>query len=365
MPSIKDVARLAGVSIATVSRVVNHLDVVSDNTRKKIELAVKKLGYNPNLAARSLKRQSAKLLGLLVPDIENPYYATLAKHIEAEASASGYSVILCNTEGTVTSEQHYLKLLTGRLVDGIFLCRGHIRESSVPGAGSRQIPVVVLEKDREDDFRASVMVDNYKVGVLMADHLLGLGHRQLACISEDIKSLPFDRRIHGFMDRAAAGNAPVPEARRKVAGPRISEGRDTMRALLDLPAAKRPTAVYCSNDVLAFGAMQAVMERGLSIPGDVSVGGTDDITQSAYMFPALTTVAQPFGEIAKHAMRLLLGQEEATEDILLPPTLKVRQSTGPVPGLPAVSGKGAHRATEETHRKRAVPQHRNDSGSKR
>lgn len=346
MPSIKDVARLAGVSIATVSRVVNNLDVVSDDTRKKIELAVKKLGYNPNLAARSLKRQSAKLLGLLVPDIENPYYATLAKQVEVEASASGYSVILCNTEGSGTSEQHYLKLLTGRLVDGIFLCRGHIRESSLPGSGSRKIPVVVLEKDREDDFRASVMVDNHRVGELMAGHLLGLGHRLMACISEDIRILPFKRRVHGFMEEAAANALPVPESRRKVTGPRISDGRDAMRSLLDLPASRRPTAVYCSNDLLAFGAMQAVMERGLSIPGDISVGGTDDIVQSAYIFPALTTVAQPFGEIAKHAMRLLLGMEGATQDILLPPELKVRQSTGPAPS--PVAGVKKTRAAPES-----------------
>jgi Transcriptional regulators len=329
MPSIKDVAQLAGVSIATVSRVMNNLDVVSNDTRAKIELAVKKLGYTPNLAARSLKRQSAKLLGLLVPDIENPYYATLAKHIETEANVSGYSVILCNTGATVSAERHYLKLLAGRLVDGIFLCRSHLRAASVPGAGSRQIPVVMLEKDRENDMRVSVMVDNFQVGELMAEHFLSLGHRLLAYISDDIRSLPFNRRMLGFITLAEAGGAHLPASRRKVTGPQISDGRDAMCELLDLAAGERPTAVYCTNDILAFGAIQAAMKRGLRIPDDISVAGTDNITQSAYMFPALTTIAQPFSEIAVHAMRLLLSGKKKRDDVLLPPKLLVRQSTGP------------------------------------
>ncbi|MCC8179963.1 MAG: LacI family transcriptional regulator, partial [Planctomycetes bacterium] len=202
MASIKDVARLAGVSIATVSRAINNLDVVSDDTRRKIEWAVKQQGYNPNLAARSLKQQSAKLLGFLVPDIENPYYATLARRMEAEASKAGFSLILCNTDGKIKSEEHYLKLLAGRLVDGVILCRGHIREASLPGFKGKKIKLVVLEKSDEDDSRTSIMIDNLEVGKLIAAHLVENRHRRLACIMEDAAVLPFARRMRGFVEQA-------------------------------------------------------------------------------------------------------------------------------------------------------------------
>lgn len=332
MPSIKDVARLAGVSIATVSRAVNNIDVVSEETRQKIERAVKRLGYNPNLAARSLKRRSARLLGLLVPDIENPYYATLAKRLEAEASSAGYSLILCNTEGHREAEEHYLKLLAGRLVDGVFVCRGVLRDVRLPGFGDRKINLVMLEKDNEADTRSAVMVDNFLVGRLVARHFIENGHVRLACIMDDRSILPFARRMRGFMDAAEEAGVNLPPAALVEAGPRIADGRDAMRRLLARPKNRRPTAVYCTNDILAFGAMQAAYEAGLDIPGDVSVAGTDDVPQSSNMFPPLTTVAQPYAEIARVAMEMLLGAEGAGEgDILLEPELRARGSTGPAP----------------------------------
>ncbi len=151
---------------------------------KKIEWAVKRLGYNPNLAARSLKLRSAKLLGLIVPDIENAYYATIAKHLEAEASAQGFSLILCNSHDEIKAEEHYLKLLAGRLVDGVFVCRGFVKPCNLPGQGGNKLNVVMLEKNRESDKRPAVMVDNCLVGRLAAAHLLGLGHKRLAIIMD-------------------------------------------------------------------------------------------------------------------------------------------------------------------------------------
>lgn len=330
MPSIKDVARLAGVSIATVSRVVNNLDVVSEETRNKIEWAIKRLGYNPNLAARSLKRQSARLLGLLVPDIENPYYATLAKHMEAEANTAGYSLILCNTDGDRKAEENYMKLLSGRLVDGVLVCRSSIKPPALPGSGGKRLRMLILEKGSESDPRLSVMVDNVMVGRLAARHLLENGHKRVACIIEDSEVLPFARRVRGFVEENAAHGVKVPAASLAVAGPRIANGRDAMLGLLKKKPSSRPTAVYCTNDILAFGAMQAALGSGLSVPGDISIMGTDDVAQSSYMFPPLTSVAQPYAEIARHAVKTILSQEDETgEDVLLAPELRVRQSTGP------------------------------------
>ncbi|MDR0363391.1 MAG: LacI family transcriptional regulator [Planctomycetota bacterium] len=333
MTSIKDVARLAGVSIATVSRAVNNLDVVSDETRRRIQWAVDRLGYSPNLAARSLKRQSAKLLGLLVPDIENPFYATLAKHMEREASTAGYSLILCNTDGRSETEDHYLKLLSGRLSDGIFLCRSAIRASSLTASGGKTIPLVFLEKQEDGDDRQSVMVDNTDVGVLAARHLAEIGHARLACIMEDKRILPFARRVRGFIDETASHGIRVRPNSIIESGPRISDGRSAMLRLLKKRADSRPTAVYCTNDLLAFGAMQAVFETGLRIPEDISLVGTDDVAQSSYMYPPLTTVRQPFADIAREALRILIHKNvPAGGDVLLPPELVVRRSTGPAAG---------------------------------
>ncbi|MDR1613651.1 MAG: LacI family transcriptional regulator [Planctomycetota bacterium] len=333
MTSIKDVARLAGVSIATVSRAVNNLDVVSGETRRRIQWAVDRLGYSPNLAARSLKRRSAKLLGLLVPDIENPFYATLAKNMEREASGAGYSLILCNTDGRIETENHYLKLLSGRLADGIFLCRSAVRASSLTVSGGKAIPLVFLEKQEEGDDRRSVMVDNSAVGVLAARHLLALGHRRLACVMEDRRSLPFARRVRGFVAEAARRGVGVGPASIVEGGPRIADGRNAMQRLIRKRSPSRPTAVYCTNDLLAFGAMQAVFEAGLRIPGDISLVGTDDVAQSSYMYPPLTTVRQPYADIAREALRLLAQKTvPGGGDILLPPELVARESAAPPGG---------------------------------
>ena len=350
MPSIKDVARLAGVSIATVSRAVNNLDVVSEETRRKIAWAVKRLGYNPNLAARSLKRRSAKLLGLLVPDIENPYYATLAKHMEAEASSAGYSLILCNTGGLLASEEHYLKLLAGRLVDGVFVCRGGIRDASAHGGGGKKVKLVMLEKNSERDRRPAVMVDNVLVGQLAARHFLDNGHVRLACVMDRKAVLPFARRLRGFVEAAAAGGVRVAPAMLVEAGSHISDGQAAMRGLMRLGGDKRPTAVYCTNDILAMGAMQAVFEAGLRIPEDVSVVGTDDVAQSSFLYPPLTTVGQPFAEIAKAAMAMLLGGDGEESDVLLRPILRVRESSGPAPV--ATPREGRRRSGKATRRDR-------------
>lgn len=351
MPSIKDVARLAGVSIATVSRAVNNIDVVSEDTRRKIAWAVKRLGYNPNLAARSLKLRSAKLLGLLVPDIENPYYATLAKHMEGEASAAGYSLILCNTDGKLKSEEHYLRLLAGRLVDGVFVCRGAIRDVALRGLGGNKVNLVMLEKNNERDKRPAVMVDNVLVGRLAARHFLGLGHTRFACIMDKKSVLPFGRRLRGFTAEIEAAGLRLPPSLVIEAGSRISDGQEAMLRLLRLAPSRRPTAVYCTNDILAMGAMQAVLETGLRIPDDVSVVGTDDMAQSSHLYPPLTTVAQPYSEIAKCAVRMLFTEEgEVAGDVLLEPTLRVRDSSGPAPA--AKAGRKRPEAPRESRARR-------------
>ncbi len=252
--------------------------------------------------------------------------------MEAEASAAGYSLILCNTEGKASSEDHYLKLLSGRLVDGVFVCRSSVKETVLPGTGGKKLRMLILEKASESDRRPTVMVDNAMIGRMAARHFIENGHTRLACIMENREMLPFVRRSNGFADEAAERGVKVSPTSIVVAGPSISDGREAMRKLLHKGKKSRPTAVYCTNDILAFGAMQEAMADGFSIPRDLSVIGTDDVRQSSYMFPPLTTIRQPFEEIARSALKLLLaGEDEYTSDIILEPEFKVRESTGPAP----------------------------------
>lgn len=330
MPSIKDVARLAGVSIATVSRAVNGLDVVSEATRGKIDAAIRKIGYNPNLMARSLKNGSARLLGLLVPDIENPYYATLAKHIEVEARIAGYNLVLCNTGGRKKLEAHYVDLLAGKFIDGILLCRSSIRAANAPGDRLDSVPAVILEKSDVLDRRPTVMVDNFAVGRLVAEHFLDNGHRNFVCVVEDRGLFPFARRLEGFGSVLSASGVRFTNMVIEAGGALGEENAKGLMRRLKSSAKSRPTAVYCTNDQLAFGVMQAILKSGLKIPGDVSVAGTDNVPQSSYTFPPLTTVKQPFGDIAASAIRMLLGKgRERGGEVVVAPELVARQSTGP------------------------------------
>lgn len=332
MASIKDVARLAGVSIATVSRAINNLDVVSEATRNRIIRAVEHLDYNPNLAARSLKLNRSKLLGLLVPDIENPFYATLARHVEAATAEAGYSLILCNTDYNQDTEEKYLRLLAGRLADGVFLCRSSGSGSPAPDPAGRSLPCVVVDRHAENEPMAAVMTDNSRIGELAAGHLLALGHRKCGCIAESPELPTFTERIRGFSAALAAGGGNLLPGEAIAAGHRISDGYEAMRKILDLHAAERPTAIYCTNDTLAFGAVHAIFEAGLRVPVDMSVIGTDDVPQSSHFIPKLTTIAQPFREIAVRAFEALRHISKARDAVgvtLLEPHLVKRDSTGP------------------------------------
>jgi len=329
--SIKDVARLAGVSPTTVSRVINGTGKTSANTARKVLQAIEKLNYQPNLLARSLRSQRSRLLGFLVIDIESPVFARLAKYIEEAATRKGYNLILCNVGENPKKEREYLEILIQRQVEGILFSRVSDESLLYRTPQLEKIPYVVLDRSLEKEEAPTVKLDNYQAGVLAAEHLFSLGHRQFACITGPLTIKICRERLEGFVETLQRKGIPQEDIFVAQGNFKIDGGRSGMENILFLP--QPPTAIFCMNDMMALGAMWTIRERGFSVPENFSIVGLDNSILSEYSFPPLTTVAQPFDLMASRAMELLVklieGKKVRKKEILLPPKLMVRSSTAP------------------------------------
>jgi DNA-binding LacI/PurR family transcriptional regulator len=330
-PTIYDVARLAGVSTATVSRALNGTGQIAPGTRATIEAAVEQLGYRPNTIARSLVTRSTQTIALLLPDITNPFYAALVSGIQQTALDHDHTMLLCTTEGDGEREEQYLRLLRakqvdGALVDGLVLPPYRIARFVRDG-----FPIVCLDRDIDSTSIPLVQVDNRLGGRLAAEHLLGLGHSRIAHVT-GLRALHIsDDRLAGYRDGLAAAGIAADD--RLVAEGRFTEegGYEAARTLLE--TSPDMTAIFAANDLSALGVLNAIAVSGRRVPDDVSVVGFDDLRLSAFTSPPLTTIRQPAVEIARLATELLIGLTRG-EDVeqmrhLLEPTLVVRGSTAP------------------------------------
>jgi len=348
--TIQDVAARAGVSISTVSRVVTGAVAVETATAERVKEAISALGYRPNLLARSFRRRVTHTVGLLVPDNSNPFFAELARTIEDAGFAEGYSVVLCNSDLSAIKQETYIDVLLAKRVDGLILASsgliptvdGHDAVERILDAGA---PCVVVDRDLGEAPVDQVLVDNDQGGYLAAEHLISLGHRRIACLVGPNDLTPSAGRIAGFQRALAdAGLAVVAEGLVRGNG-RPDGGAAAARQLLErgVIAGGDVTAIFAFNDQMAIGVIGALQRAGRRVPEDVSVVGFDDIPQSATIFPALTTIAQPIGEMGTVGVRLLLdriaqGHTESPapyQRVRLATRLVVRESTGP----PAKSGR--------------------------
>lgn len=327
-PTIYDVARLAGVSTATVSRALNGAGQIAPSTRATIEAAVEQLGYRPNTIARSLVTKSTQTIALLLPDITNPFYAALVSGVQEYALGHNYTMLLCTTEGDAQREEQYLSLLRakqvdGALVDGLLLPPDRIARFVKDG-----FPIVCLDRDVESNSVPLVQVNNRLGGRLATEHLLELGHRRIAHVTGARELQISEERLAGYQtalvdlfDEQLVAEGKFTE----------ESGHAAMLGLLE----RRPdlTAVFAANDLSAIGVLSAIAESGRQVPGDISVIGFDDLRLSAFTSPPLTTIKQPAAEIARLATELLIGlthgEQPAQVRHLLEPTLVVRNSTAP------------------------------------
>jgi LacI family transcriptional regulator len=341
MVTIREVAKAAGVSSTTVSHVINGTRFVSEGVRARVLGAMSALGYQHNVLARSLRRGETHTLGLILPDSANPFFAKVGRSIEAAAFDLAYSVVLCNSEGNLDREQHYTEVLTGKQVDGIIFVAAGDHTKSLSVLLGRGVPFVVIDRDLPDAKVDAVLADNRQGGYLATRHLLGLGHRRIACISGPSNVTPSAERVTGYRQALAEADLPVQESLILRGDFHLESGWRAASELLRRPAP--PSAVFACNDLMAIGVMRAAAELARRIPEDLAVVGFDDIELSAYAVPPLTTVVQPTSDMGRRAVQLLMdrigdpGLPHRRE--IFPTTLTVRASCGgrPRAGLETTS----------------------------
>jgi LacI family transcriptional regulator len=326
-PTIRDVARRAGVSTATVSRVISGADPATPQTRARVMAAIEMLGYRPSAVARSLKLRTTRTLGLLVTDIQNPYYPEIVRAVEDAALQRNLAVLLCNGADDPSREESYLDLLVDRRVDGIIIASSGLQERQAEWlARRRSVPVVLVNWVAPEMRLPAIMGDNRQGGRLATEHLLSLGHRRIGHLSAPARNAAAGERLDGIREALQhAGHDPdslvVVEGDGRVSGSDIA----VQKLLERMPDA---TGLVCYNDLTAIGAVRALRARGRDVPGDMSIVGYDDIAISAWVDPPLTTIAQPTAEMGRWAVRRLgelLGLTEAAgvrsglDDSLGPP----------------------------------------------
>lgn len=329
MPTIKDVAQHAGVSITTVSHVLNNTRFVSPDLRARVAEAIATLGYQPNTLARSLRSKETHTLGMIVPDISNPFFAEIARSIEDAAFGFGYNIILCNSDEDPEKEQAYIELLLEKQVDGIVFVASGSQSKHLRLILDREIPTVVVDRSLDESRLDCVLVDNRGGGFQATQHLLASGRRRIGCISGPSSLTPSWERVEGYREALASAGLHADDTLIRRGDFHADRGFGAMIELLDLP--EPPTAVFVCNDLMAIGAIRAITERGLRVPEDIAVVGFDNIALARYTQPPLTTVAQPYVEMGRLAAELLVkrvnGITEPPRQFLLETTLVIRQTS--------------------------------------
>ncbi len=329
MATIRDVADRAGVSVTTVSHVINRTRYVEAGTEGRVRQAIEVLGYRPNLLARSLRSRKTHTIGLLVPDNSNPFFADVARAIEDAGFAEGYSVILCNSDLSEAKQAAYIDVLLAKQVDGLILISSGNRPDDLRRIIDAGVPVVVVDRELSELPVDQVLVDNEQGGYLAGTYLLELGHRNIGYIAGPSDVTPSEGRVRGFNRALAEVGLQFRDDMLVRGNGRYDGGESAMRDLL--AREPRPTAVFAFNDLMAIGAISAIRRAGLRVPGDISVMGFDDILQASAMFPAITTIAQPIAEIGKVSTTLLLKRierrnGESASRVILPTQLIERES---------------------------------------
>ncbi|MDQ0337359.1 DNA-binding LacI/PurR family transcriptional regulator [Caldalkalibacillus uzonensis] len=333
MATIKDVARKAGVSVATVSAVINKSKYVSDDLKQRVQQAIEDLGYRPNRVARSLKRKESNIIGITVTEITNPFYPLMLEGVEDNAINEGYNVMLCTTGDDEEKEYLLLESMIDQGVDGVILATiDDLNSKALKLVQKEGIPHVLINRAPENYTGSLVCVDSYKVGQIATKHLLQLGHTQIGFIGGNRQNSK--SREKGYQAMLASHNIPVNpswiidgEYSMEKTYEKITKLMQTSRTI--------PTAFFAASDLMAFGAAKALLDNGYTIPGDISIVGSDNIDFSEDFRVPLTTVDVQKYEIGKLGCELLLNhitrkEEVSHQKIILEPSLVLRESSGAV-----------------------------------
>ncbi|BCS97403.1 LacI family transcriptional regulator [Desulfoluna limicola] len=306
MSTIIDVARLAGVSTATVSRVINSPDSVREATRNKVLLAMKTCNYKYNALARGFVTKKSNTIGLIIPNINNPVFADSTLGVQEYAEEHNIKVVLGNSYYKYAQEENLVKVLRESQVDGLLITTTDLKGEVLKALVDDNFPFVLLFSTVKGGPISAVGIDNYRGGYIATDHLVSLGHRRIGMVAGNFSIT--DRSFHrwnGYRKCLRDNGIPYDKNLLVQTDHSLSGGRDSIKKLLELPSP--PTAVFCSNDYIAFGAMKGAREAGLALPEDLSIVGFDDMQTASYMVPALTTIHQPAYEMGRRATELLMA----------------------------------------------------------
>jgi LacI family transcriptional regulator, galactose operon repressor len=331
MANLLDIARRAGVAPITVSRVINHSGYVSQSTKERVEAAVKELGYVPNTIARGLRSKRTHTLALIVTDITNPYFTSMARGVEDVAGDSDFTVIYCNTDESETKEEKYANMLAQRRVDGVLLVPSCGNAKTIKFFGSNDINVVVLDRRVSGVETDIVRSDSENGAHRLVKLLIGLGHKRIAMITGPKDVSTSGDRVIGYQQ--ALIEAGLNESALVYYGAFNEQSGYELanQAMMQLP---RPTALFGANNFIAMGVIKALHDLKLDVPGEVSVVGFDDLPDSMFIRPFLTVARQRAYEMGQLATELLLkrlsgGLSEGHRELILPIEIIVRESTGP------------------------------------
>jgi LacI family transcriptional regulator len=329
MVTMRDVASRAGVSKATVSHVLNGTRFVEPGTAARVRQAISDMGYRPNLLARSLRRQETRTLGLLIPNIANPFWADLAHAVERTGYAEGYSVILGNSNWSATQEHELVQKLLAQQIDGIILSSLYLDPATIDEILAA-VPVVLMDDPIMVQRRASaVLIDNYRGGILAGEYLAQLGHRRIGCVDAPLDAGRARDRAAGL--RAALAGAGIDLPNSAIFSGDFEHGSGEVGVQILLERHPDLTAIFAANDHMAIGVIKGLRRAGRRIPDDVSVIGFDNISFGTIMSPELTTIAQPITEIGRKVIQLLIRHIQQPgippDVVVLEPTLIVRESS--------------------------------------
>jgi LacI family transcriptional regulator len=332
MSSIREVAKRAGVSLGTVSNVLNRPEIVALETRQRVQQAIDEIGFVRNGSARQLRAGTSQHIGLIVLDVANPFFTEVARGVEDMANEAGYIVILCNSDDSVEKENHYLHVLEEQRAQGVLITPVQNDASYLQRFRQRGIAVVLLDRPSRSKDLCSVAVDDVRGGELAAAHLLEQGHERIAFVHGPLSIRQIADRKRGML--RAMKSAGLDPERAVVdittAAQSAREGEQVVEHLMS--ASIKPTAVFCANDLLALGLMRGLIKRGVSIPGDMAMVGYDDVEFASVLATPLTSIKQPKYELGRAAAELLLDEahnptSHQHKHIVYRPELIVRESS--------------------------------------
>jgi LacI family transcriptional regulator len=327
---MRDVARQAGVSVATVSRVLNGSETVRRDARERVTAAIAELGYRPNRLARNLRRQTAEMIGVVISDIENPHFTAMVRAVEDAAFGMGYRLLLCNTDEQAAKQRAYLEMLAGERVSGVILSPSDPGGDDIRELLDLGIPVVAFDRHVDDPRADAVVSDGEQATRAAAEHLLAAGHERIAFIAGplDVETSRSRRAGYESAIRARGLEPVIVDGRYRIEG-----GREAAAALLT----ERPelTGLVVGNNLMAIGTLKALAAAGRRVPDDVAIVALDDPFWAELVQPPLTVLAQPVRQMAEAAVRLLLervtGRRDAPQQEIFKFELRVRGSCGTAP----------------------------------